>query len=117
MVRSLTIYTAIVVALIFTEQTNCLASSFVADDSYAAIPTALLKSTIDHVSAHFSTRNPILFAELRAVNLGICGFVNASLEYRGYIPFFFESASAAVRLGKEGRLRANSAAAQIKQCR
>jgi hypothetical protein len=117
MVRSLVICAAAVAVLTFAEQTNCLASSFVADDSYAGIPTALLKSTIDHVSARFSSGNPILFAELRTVKQGVCGLVNASLEYKGYIPFFFEPASSTVRLGKRGRIKTNSAAAQIKQCR
>jgi hypothetical protein len=117
MIRSLVIYMATVAVLAFSGQTNCLASSFVADDSYAGIPAALLKSTIDHVSSHFSSRNPILFAELRTVKLGVCGLVNASLEYKGYIPFFFGRASSTVRLGKEGRAQTNSAAAQIKQCR
>jgi hypothetical protein len=117
MVRSLALSIVTAGALAFAWSGYSFASSFVADDTYAAIPATILKDAMIHVSAHFSSKTPILFAELRTVKLGICGLVNASLDYKGYVPFFFDSKSSVVKLGKEGKLQESSAAAQIKQCR
>jgi hypothetical protein len=95
---------AITAAAFMLATTLFTKAQIVADDSFVEISQPDLSLILKMVSATFDRPDSVLFAELRSVNRGYCGFVNATLEYEGYFPFFFEPATGRVELGIKGRL-------------
>jgi hypothetical protein len=95
---------AAIVATPMTVMTGPAASQFVADDSLVEISREHLPQILQKVSAKFDQPDQTLFAKLRFVEGGYCGYVNATLEYDGFIPFFLDLVSSQVELGPKGKL-------------
>jgi hypothetical protein len=79
-------------------------SQFVADDSYAGIPEQHLQIILKNVLAEFNQPAWKIFSGLRAVKQGYCGYLNTTLDYDGFVPFYFDPTTLAVRLGTRGKL-------------
>jgi hypothetical protein len=92
------------VAAFVVATTASAASSMMADDSFAGIPPQDLPLILKHVSVKFDASALTLFAYLKSVNHGYCGYVNATLEYDGYVPFFFDPETSHVELGHPDKL-------------
>ena len=92
-------------------------SQFVADDSYAGIPPQDLTAILKTVAAKFDRPDSVLFAGLRLVDRGYCGFVNATLDYEAFVPFFFDAASLRIELGSKGKLSDTPTIKQLEACR
>jgi len=88
-----------------------------ADDSFAGIPPQDLQLILQHVSVKFDASALTLFAYLKSVERGYCGYVNATLEYDGYVPFFFDLETSRVELGSPDRLPEMPAEAKLVACR
>jgi hypothetical protein len=89
----------------------------VADDSYITIPQHDLSALIERISATLREPGSTIFAQLRAVAGGYCGYANPTLEYDGFIPFFFDGENQIVEFGSKVRLLDTPATTIPKPCR
>lgn len=113
--RRAVILSACVVALAIALRSPVMAQ-IVADNSYAAIPAADVSLTTKRVGPEFDPSRTVLFADLKAGPGGYCGFVNATLDHAGFIPFFFDRLHDRVQLGVSGKLT-RAAIEQLTACR
>lgn len=90
-------------------------AQIVADDSYAGIPSRDLTRLMKIVTMKFISSDTILFAGLKVARHGYCGFVNATLEHNGFIPFFFDADDERVQFGIKGTIT-DAALSQLEQC-
>ena len=79
-------------------------AAFVADDTFASIPKEHLRLIMSKVSARSEQPSSAIFARLRAVDRGYCGYVNTTLEYEGFSPFFVDLETLRVEIGLKGKL-------------
>lgn len=93
--------------------TASTASPIMADDSYARIPPRDVQLVLEHVSVKFDASALTLFAYLKSVRRGYCGYVNATLEHDGFVPFFFDRETFHAELGYADKLPETPAATLV----